>query len=181
MCPTRPYAEAVDPRTADPRPGAERLRAPAQRVSPRTPWVWAAGALVRDAVVVAALVLTSGPWDWFAMPAWGWVLVGVVLAAYTVAMPGLRYLTHRWETTTTAVYTQSGWISLERRLAPMSRVQTVDLEEGPLSRLLGLATVSVTTASAAGPLRIEGLDRARAVRLVEELTRSAGSIPGDAT
>ena len=67
-------------------------------------------------------------------------------------MPRVRYRIHRWESTDTAVYTQTGWLSRERRIAPMSRVQTVDFEQGPIDRLLGLASVTVTTASAAGPL-----------------------------
>jgi membrane protein YdbS with pleckstrin-like domain len=88
---------------------------------------------------------------------------------------------HRWETTATAVYTQTGWIARERRIAPMSRVQTVDLEQSVVSRILRLATVTVTTASAAGPLRIEGLDHDVAERLVDELTRRAEDEAGDAT
>ncbi len=96
-------------------------------------------------------------------------------------MPVYRYRVHRWESTDTAVYTQRGWLSQERRIAPMSRVQTVDLEQGLVSRLLRLATVTVTTASAAGPVRIEGLDREVAERLVEELTRRTEAEPGDAT
>ena len=66
---------------------------------------------------------------------------------------------HRWEITGTAVYTQTGWWARERRIAPMSRIQTVDHAEGAIARLFGLATVTVTTASAAGALEIEGLDR----------------------
>ena len=69
-------------------------------------------------------------------------------------MPQWRYLVHRWETTETAVYTQTGWWARERRIAPMSRVQTVDYAEGAIARLFGLATVTVTTASAAGALSI---------------------------
>jgi membrane protein YdbS with pleckstrin-like domain len=63
----------------------------------------------------------------------------------------------------------------------MSRVQTVDHREGAISRLFGLATVRVTTASSAGALTIEGLDQHRAIDLVESLTRMADSVPGDAT
>jgi hypothetical protein len=63
----------------------------------------------------------------------------------------------------------------------MSRVQTVDFAQGPLARLFGLATVTVTTASAAGPLQIEGLDRDVALALVDELTRKADLVAGDAT
>ena len=57
--------------------------------------------------------------------------------AYVVAMPRVRYRIHRWESTDTAVYTQTGWLCRERRIAPMSRVQTVDFEQGAIGRLLG--------------------------------------------
>ena len=107
--------------------------------------------------------------------------IGLLFLAYGVLVPQWRYLVHRWEVTETAVYTQTGWWARERRIAPMSRVQTVDHREGAISRLFGLATVRVTTASSAGALTIEGLDQHRAIDIVEELTRMADSVPGDAT
>ena len=88
---------------------------------------------------------------------------------------------HRWEVTDTAVYTQTGWWSRERRIAPMSRIQTVDHAEGAIARLFGLATVTVTTASAAGALEIAGLDqtsRARAGRRADD--QGGRRRPGDA-
>jgi membrane protein YdbS with pleckstrin-like domain len=63
----------------------------------------------------------------------------------------------------------------------MSRVQTVDHREGAIERVFGLATVRITTASSAGALTIEGLDQLQALNLVDDLTRIADSIPGDAT
>ena len=56
----------------------------------------------------------------------------------------------RWEVTDRAVYTLHGWLVREWRIAPISRVQTVDTQRGPLQQLLGLANVTVTTASARG-------------------------------
>jgi membrane protein YdbS with pleckstrin-like domain len=136
---------------------------------------------VRGLVLGAGLFVASVVAETFTMPAWAWVLYAVAVLGYATVMPVYRYQVHRWESTDTAVYTQRGWLSRERRIAPMSRVQTVDLEQGPVSRLLGLAHVTVTTASAAGPLRIEGLDRPVAERLVDELTRRTEAEPGDAT
>ena len=107
-----------------------------------------------------------------------WLVLG---GAYLAVMPVWRYRVHRWETTATAVYTQTGWFDQERRIAPVSRVQTVDLSRGPVAQLLGLASVTVTTASAAGPLKIHGLDLDVAHRLVEELTARTVAEPGDAT
>jgi membrane protein YdbS with pleckstrin-like domain len=143
--------------------------------------MWFCTDALRALVLMAFLVMTSGPWDWWTIPTWVLVLLGALLLAYAVLVPQWRYLVHRWEVTDTAVYTQTGWWARERRIAPMSRVQTVDHREGALSRLFGLATVRVTTASSAGALTIEGLDRARALQIVSDLTRMADSVPGDAT
>lgn len=159
---------------------AATLRDPAHQVSTRAPLVWAAGAVVSGLIGVVFL-LVSDLTDWFGVPWWAWTLYVVAAAAYAVVMPAYRYRVHRWETTETAVYTQRGWISLERRIAPMSRVQTVDLEQGVIDRIFGLASVTVTTASAAGPVKVEGLDREVAEKLVEDLTRRTEAEPGDAT
>jgi membrane protein YdbS with pleckstrin-like domain len=109
-----------------------------------------------------------------------WAL-GVVLLAWVVAVPQWRYAVHRWEVTDSAVYTQTGWWSREQRIAPMSRIQTVDYAEGAIARIFGLASVTVTTASAAGALHIEGLERGRARAVVDDLTVKADAVPGDAT
>ena len=105
----------------------------------------------------------------------------VLAVAHLVIMPRWRYRVHRWEATDTAVYTQTGWISQERRIAPISRVQTVDSERGPIEQLFRLANVTVTTASAAGPIKIHGLAVADADRLVDDLTNRVGESTGDAT
>lgn len=157
------------------------LRDPAERVSPRARTMWhvevgAEALLTAVVLVAAALLLLADPWRW--------ALGGVgalACAAVAVVVPRWRYAVHRWEASPTAVYTQRGWWARERRIAPMSRVQTVDFAQGPLSRVFGLATVTVTTASAAGALRIDGLDRSVALRLVDELTLKADLVEGDAT
>ena len=107
-----------------------------------------------------------------------WLVVSI---AYVVAMPRWRYRVHRWEATPHAIYTQIGWFNQERRIAPLSRVQTVDLKRGPIAQLFRLASVTVTTASAAGPLEIVGLDLNVARDLVDALTTAAVVEKGDAT
>lgn len=156
------------------------LRDPKNLVSARAPFLWRLGAVVRCALVAAAGLAAVLIWD-ADLPWWLWIGYAVLALAYIVVMPRFRYRVHRWETTETAVYTQSGWLSRERRIAPMSRVQTVDFEQTAVSRAFGLASVTVTTASAAGPLRIDDLDTEVAQRLVEELTRRAEADQSDAT
>ena len=160
---------------------APTLREPSQRVSPRARLMWTTEAVVQSALLSVVPVVLAGPMDLIDVPWWGWALWVLALAAYVVVEPSWRYLVHRWEVTDTAVYTQTGWWARERRIAPMSRIQTVDHVEGAVSRLFGLATVTVTTASAAGALEISGLDKEVARRLVDELTIKADAVEGDAT
>ncbi|MFD1056659.1 PH domain-containing protein [Terrabacter terrigena] len=159
------------------------LREPAERVSRRAILMWTVEALVVDVVLLAGQVV----W-WFVDSSptrtAHWVVCGVWLvcaAGYTAVMPRWRYRVHRWESTARAVYTQTGWLWQERRIAPLSRVQTVDLERGPVAQLLRLASVTVTTASAAGPVRIHGLDLPVATALVQALTSATAAETDDAT
>jgi uncharacterized protein len=158
------------------------LRDPAHLVSPRAIAFWTVRAVIGWLFIVAGQVV------WFVLSPNRAGLRVVVLsltvlvaAAHLIVMPRWRYRVHRWEVTDTAVYTQSGWLRQERRIAPLSRVQTVDFSRGPLEQLFSLANVTVTTASVVGALSIHGLDRATAEGLVAELTEVTSRSDGDAT
>jgi uncharacterized protein len=157
------------------------LRPPRHRVSRRAIGYWTVRAVPGWLILfVGQLVwlISGGDLTWHLV---GLAATAVLAALHLVIMPQWRYRVHLWEATDEAVYTQAGWINQERRIAPVSRIQTVDTERGPLEQLFGLANVTVTTASAAGPLKIRGLDRDTAQRLVHELTAVAQAAPGDAT
>ena len=143
--------------------------------------MWQVSNLVEGLVTVAVLGVAAAAWDAVDLTWWMVAVALLAVAAYVGVVPQWRYLVHRWEVTETAVYTQTGWWARERRIAPMSRIQTVDYAESPVARLFGLATVTVTTASAAGALQIAGLERGRARQLVDELTLKADAVEGDAT
>jgi membrane protein YdbS with pleckstrin-like domain len=125
---------------------------------------------------VGALLVTGA--GWLAVTAAATAAGGL---AYVLIVPPLLYRIHRWEITDEAVYTLSGWLVREWRIAPISRVQTVDTEHGPLQQLLRLGTVTVTTASARGAVKISGLDAADAAELARSLTQTTQATPGDAT
>jgi membrane protein YdbS with pleckstrin-like domain len=125
---------------------------------------------------------------WFVLDArLGWVhalAAGVTVlgvSVFVIVVPLWRYRVHRWDVDAKAVYTRSGWLVQERRIAPISRVQTVDTERGPVDRLFGLANVTVTTASSAGAVRIAALDSDVADRVVAQLTDIAAIGAEDAT
>ncbi|MEV4441709.1 PH domain-containing protein [Streptomyces sp. NPDC049577] len=167
-----------------PQPG---LRPPRNGVDPRARRWWAAQALLTVSgpalLTAAALLVLSALFFPGALP-WLAPLVAVVLVlpglAYQFAMPAWRARVHAWELGESAVYAQSGWFWRKRRIAPLSRVQTVDTRQGPLQRRYGLATVTVTTASTAGDVRIAGICDADAHRLAERIGTVVRSLREDA-
>src|ERR1700758_4796818 len=144
--------------------------------------MWATSALLSWIVPVAAQVA------WFLVPprpAWLHATVAavtlVLMALHIGVVPLWRYRVHRWEISPQAVFTRTGWLVQQRRIAPISRVQTVDTHRGPLDRLFKLANVTVTTASSAGAVHIVALDNDVADRVVAQLTDIAAIGAGDAT
>lgn len=162
-------------RRAEPRP-------PRHRIDPRARWYWFIESAAWSLMIVAALVVPGIIWEtvrsgFFIAAA----VVGSMLLAMTVIMPLLRYRVHRWESSATAVYTKTGWLSREWKVAPLSRIQSVEAKRNPLHQMLGVAQVSVTTASAHGEIVIDGLDKDVADDLVAELTVATEGTVGDAT
>lgn len=158
------------------------FREPAHQVSPRAMSYWRIRSSIWAAVEIVVLVvllifLPTFPW-------WAWLIAAAIIIPSLIEpilMPSIRYRIHRWEVTDTAVFTRSGWLSTEQRIAPLSRVQTVDSNQSMFMRPFRLASITVTTASAAGPITIECLDQDVAGRTVEELTEITAATEGDAT
>jgi len=97
---------------------------PAHPPSRKAPLVWAIGA------AIPWLLLAAGQVVWFAIdPRLRWVhtvaavvtVLGIVV--FVVVVPLWRYRVHRWDIDAKAVYTRTGWLVQERRIAPISRVQ----------------------------------------------------------
>ena len=109
------------------------------------------------------------------------LVLGPIFLVTVTVMPTVRYRVHRWETTDDAVYALEGWLSRKWVIVPISRIQSIDLETGPLQQVLGLATVKVTTAAPEAHVTIEGLDRDAADEAVRHLKDVTAATPGDAT
>ncbi|MFK4064551.1 PH domain-containing protein [Streptomyces sp. NPDC029674] len=159
-----------------------RLRPPRHPLDRRAVAWWRTQLLLATAAPVGVLVLLAA----LVAPARSWLL----LPAAVIAVPGVLagvllplwwYEVHRWEVTDDAVYVRTGFFWMEGRIAPMSRLQTVDTMRGPVQRIFGLTTVTVTTASAKGALKVKGLDHATAAELAERLALVTQATPGDAT
>jgi hypothetical protein len=156
---------------------------PTGRPSPRAVRFWTLDSIVGWTVFAAIQVL----WIWadngwtnlfHLVPLGATIVLAILIASI---MPRWRYSVHRWEVTDDAIFVRSGWLTQETRVAPISRLQTVDSRRGLLSRMMGLTTVKITTASSAGALTIHALDNAVAEELVAKLATIAQQNASDAT
>lgn len=152
----------------------ESARPPRIEFDPQSVGWWRARLALTFAAAVAALVaaalvpgLLKVGGTWLLIPA---AVVLVVAVPVVWLLPGWWYRVHRWEITDTAVYLRKGYFWQEVRIAPISRIQTVDTVRGPLQKHFGLTTLAVTTASAKGAIKIDGLAPAKAAELTSQLT-----------
>ncbi len=158
------------------------IRQPSQRIERRAIVWWMLRALLLWGLLLGALVAAYLIWEparvWLVAPI---VAASAILLAKLLVEPSWRYAVHRWEITEHATYATNGWLVREWRVAPSSRIQTVDAVRGPLEQLLGLSTLRVTTASSYGSIDISGLDRATAEEAATRLAMVAELSEGDAT
>ncbi|MGC0274242.1 PH domain-containing protein [Pseudactinotalea sp. Z1739] len=158
------------------------MRPPQHRLERSVTTLWILQALVFPGLLLAGSIVAYVLWE-AARP---WLIAAIIISALgtlvSVAVePWWRFAVHRWEVTDEAVYARSGWVVKEWRVAPISRIQTVDSVRGPFEQLLGLATLRVTTASSSGAIEINGLDADVAADVAERLTLITERTPGDAT
>ncbi len=158
------------------------FREPVNRVDRRAITMWRMTPLIPGIVVLAACVALGALVDPARWPAVAAALVTIVATVFFVAVvPLWRFRFHRWEITDDAIYTQSGWWVRSRVVIPISRIQVVDTTAGPIEQLLDLATLTVTTASSAGTIRIVGLDAEVARSAAADVTIRTQAHTDDAT
>lgn len=133
--------------------------------------VWRLGLL--PALLPAGLVVWLVP-RLVGVPRWT-VAVAAAAVAAVVAGPlqALRWRRWSWRLADAAIELRSGVLVRRHVVVPHFRVQQIDVLEGPLERLVGLATLRVTTASASGSVELAGLPAALAPTLRGELLARA--------
>jgi membrane protein YdbS with pleckstrin-like domain len=117
-------------------------------------------------LITAAIVLPWGPW-WVR-----WGIVGVVvavIAACLIILPPIRYRVFWYAISPTEIDIQGGIIFTTRSVVPMHRVQTLFSERGPLADHYRMTNLKIRTA--AGAVRLSGLDRGEADELCERISR----------
>ncbi len=162
-----------------PRPGLddrERELAPAVVTSWR---LSAALGWILPAVVALMLGFVLGD-------GWGWLVLAVLAALVVFSVvfyPPMRYRRWRWQLTELAIELRYGVLVRTQETVPYFRIQQIDITAGPVDRLLELASLQVTSASASGSATLPGIAAEDAPRVrAELLARAATAVaehPGD--
>jgi len=152
----------------------------ARALAPAVRRLWSLGLLAQ--ALVPSLLAGAATWLWFRPGDWRWTLGAallpwVIAGGFALRLPGRRYAAWRYELTPDALRLGRGVMFRSESVVPYTRVQHVDTEQGPLERLLGLARVTVHTASGtSSSLTIPGLLPEDAEALRERLAVLAGMV-----
>jgi len=104
-----------------------------------------------------------------------WLLLAGLFIWLSIKRPRRAYEAWRYRIDDRVLETRSGIIFHRTRLLPLSRVQHVDLDRGPIERRFGLASLALFTAGThSAKTTIEGLDADEAVALRDHLVAIGG-------
>jgi uncharacterized protein len=171
---TEDFSPAVDPLAVEPLPD-DAVDGP-HRLDPRVVTVWQLGGMVRSAFYAAGAGFALMMFD--RTPSWGLLLLaaGVV---HALVVPPVRYRHWSYRVGPVDVRLRRGWLWRTSSVVLHSRIQHVDTRQGPIERMLGLATVMMFTAGSVGArVDIPGLAEADAEALRDRLVSLSGA--GDA-
>ncbi|GAA0607662.1 PH domain-containing protein [Virgibacillus siamensis] len=130
----------------------QQIAAPEQRLSKYVKNVWIIreiiGAII-GFVIIAVLYFLDARFSWWE---WiGWVLlVAIILFAVGVIWslfiePSLKYNHFRYDVSEEFLQIKQGILTEEHQLVPMTKIQAVATNQGPIMRKYGLYAVSITT------------------------------------
>ncbi|MGE0883338.1 MAG: PH domain-containing protein [Blastocatellales bacterium] len=105
----------------------------------------------------------------------GWIGLAAVCLWFSFWRPPRLFRSWGWRIDSKVLEIRSGLLFQRTRLLPLSRLQHVDLERGPLERRFGLASLILHTAGThSASISIPGLDAEDAIRLRDHLVEIGG-------
>lgn len=151
-----------------------------QPLDSRVVKLWRASGLIGFGILLLSLLILvvvvgvaeSRLWIWLA-PAW--LVIAAVTVWFCLWYPPRLYSSWGYRIDAKVLETRSGRVFQRARLLPLSRLQHVDIERGPLERMFGLAALVLHTAGThSANIRIPGLEAAEATRLRDHLIEIGG-------
>lgn len=116
--------------------------------------------------------------DHFNWPYWiGWILIGITIITILATIwsllfrPFLLYRNTRYEVDENFLQLKSGAIFEHHEIVPMTKVQSVETNQGPIMRRFGLYGLSVETMGSTHG--ISGLQKERAMEIRNQIAQYA--------
>ena len=137
--------------------------------------VWRIQHLISSFILLLFLMVGGGVAVAQYRPAWPWVGAGWLAIALLRAMllfwyPSRSYAEWGYRVDERVLETKHGILFRTVALLPLSRLQHVDLNRGPLERMFGLASLTLYTAGTQqAAIEIPGLEAREAARLRDQL------------
>jgi uncharacterized protein len=164
------HAPTLDDSLPGPRPD------PSQMLDPRALTVWRINAALGTLFIwIPAIIVVTVTYfaDWL----WPWVPLILLFPLFVTILqvliiPPLEWKRWRYEISEREVDLKRGVFVMTRTLVPMSRVQHVDTQQGPILRYYGLSAVTITTAG--GGHEIPGLSEDVASEVRDRIAALAG-------
>ena len=154
----------------------------AERLDGRTVALWRRYGYVALGVAVLCVVAVAVSLSLAGEPIGAVVALGSLasgaIAVLAVSLPQRRYRHWAYELGPDALEMQHGAFIRRRSVIPYFRVQHVDMSRGPFERSLGLARLTVHTASSGTDATIPGLDEGVAAELRAAIVSRAGRSAG---
>ena len=143
---------------------------PEKQLNPKIKNVWRASDAVWVTLAFLCCLLPFAIGAAIDPATWVFVVLGVLAALYAVALmlalvvlPPIRYARWRYELSEDYLDIERGIIWRKHFVIPFIRVQNTDTRQGPILRMFGLSSVTVSTA--AGEHAIPGLAQEEAEHL----------------
>lgn len=127
------------------------LAEPQKRLSKHAVKVWLIGEMIGNFIGLIILGVLFYLDYYFSWKEWiGWILIVVTALAFLGAIwgfihPFLLYKNWRYDADEEFLHLKSGAITETHQLVPMTKIQAVETEQGPILRKYGLRSVSVQT------------------------------------
>ena len=109
------------------------------------------------AAIILLVVIYGDAWigDYYDTACICMYVLLVVIGVYGLVEPQITYMRYRYRMDDDKIEVRRGIIYITHDMVPIERVHQVDVSEGPINRMYGLANVNITTAG--GVVTIEYL------------------------